>query len=722
MSEVPVISINNEIEDTFEGEDDRPDINNCHTDVEDLDSDNENKKITLITMLKTQNKCNGAVTDIEDCEDSEDDSEPKEEANYEPEISLDEFLDQGLVDEHSNLQGNVKKQKMQKMQSLQKAASPTAFNLCVNNADIGGTTDVEDIEGSGEEEEEEEKVYSDDDKAVVLEDGNSIDVHDSMNRKKQDSKLIPKVIEPSSSSSSDSEEDTNKCKSKAFKHLVKRGVQCKEAKSDVENIYFSDDEKCNQSAPKTKSTPVLETPDIEVMAFEGSDVDENENERQFPEINITFMSSGSEKKQKKNKYKTTPAPSPMLKLPENPDEALTDVENLNSSDDDEEEDEGKIKLRPKSLLPLAVVKSDALTDVEDFDDDDDIGDDENEEKSPEIDLPTPVREITVLVENETGEPYKQTTPLPDNLLLGFDDLDADKGLTDVEDFSDSYNEDDEDEEDNSKKREFQIPELDGGIIESSDHAVVKDSKMRISNTPEPKTDTEDIFVNNKNDEKHNDCRRRRGKNKHRSAHGVKSNFLDTKFYVDADSAHTDVEDLQVEDDDVLLKDKCVKQRRATIECSPMKFNNNGDDKTDTEEFSEVDDNNNQTDIVISYTPDIVRSINVQIDTNIVTMSSESSCKNSNIPEIRRISATPQITPRGSFGTDIECFQCDSENEEFISYIRAHTPIEINHELNELCASVVQHVNKHGLDHALERMEIKDYHETAEAHTDVEFID
>lgn len=709
MTDVPVIAID-EIEDDFNDDSSlKLNINDCHTDVEELESDHDRKKVTLISVMKP--KCNGALTDVEDFEDS-DDNNNEEEPDYGPELSLTEMLDQGTVDEHSNLQGNVNKQKLQGMRSIQKTPSPTAFHLTVNSADLGGTTDVEDLEGSGDDADD-EKIYSDDDKPIVLEDGNVVDVHDSMNRKKTDCKYATKIIEASSSSSESENEKEKPTKLKSHKQCLKRGPRCEEEKSDVENIYFTDDEKKRSTQ---KSTPVLDTPDVEVMAFEGSDNDDNE--QHYPEINITFAAGCDGKKKKK--HKATPAPSPMLKLPENPDEALTDVENLNSSDDDEED-----KPKSSNFMQIAVVKSEVLTDVEDFDSESDIPESDCENK-PEIVLPSPVREITVLVENKSGEPYKQTTPLPDNILLGFEDLDADKGMTDIEDFSDESGNEEDDEDDAKYRENFKFPDIDGGVVESSDHSVVKDSSLRAGQTPEPKTDTEDIYV--KKPEKTHECRRRRNKNKHCNKQAVKSNFLDTKSYVDdgAGSAHTDVEDLHVEEDDILLKDKNIKQRRATIECSPRKFCNY-DEKTDIEFLSDGDD-------TIQDIPDIVEPIVSHIDTYSMTMSRELGEKKNNelksdlaIPIIRRISATPQPTPRGSLasGTDIENIQCDSDNDEYVTYSRAETatPIEINRQLEELCSSEIFDMNKRGCDESRERLEVKGhYDDNAEAHTDIEYLD
>lgn len=718
MTDVPIIAID-EIEDNNNDSSSKFNIIESHTDIEDFDSDNEIKKKSLISVLKPKIKPNGSVTDVEDFEDSDDNEYiPDENIDIGPEISLTEMLDQGCVDEHSNIQGNVNKTKLQGMQSIQKTPSPTAFHLTINPIDVGGITDVEDIEGSGDEAEN-EKNYSDDDKAIVLEGANVVDVHDSMNRKKSECKFVSKVVDASLSSSDSEDKKENVTKYKIYKQYSKKNNRCEEQKSDIEKIYFTDEEK-KQS--KQKSTPILDTPDIEIMAFEGSDNEEVDKiEQLYPEINITFITGNDEKKKKK--HKGTPAPSPMLNLPANLDEANTDVENLNSSED---EDDGKN--RSKKCLPLAVVKSDALTDVEDFDDPDseEINYVEN---SPDINLPSPVREFTVLVESKSGEPYKQTTPLPNNILLGFDDLDADKGLTDVEDFSDeSGNEDDVENDEMKYKVNFKFPDIDGGVVESSDHSVVKDSSLRVSHTPEPKTDTEDIYL--RKPEKAQDCRRRRGKNKHHCNKAAKSNFLDTKFYDEgAGSAHTDVEDLHVEEDDIVLKDKNIKQRRATIECSPRKFSN-GDTKTDVEYISCGDD-------ILDENPCISDSVQLPsktfLDTQILTMSRESigkrKCeinKDLNIPLIRRISATPQPTPRCSItsGTDIENIQCDSDNDEYVSYSRAQTttPIEINRQLAELSISEICDMNNRHFDHNHERFEIKEYIDNTEAHTDIEYLE
>lgn len=705
MTDVPTISITQDENDDNEMDDDsspKLNINDCHTDVEDLDSEPDRNQ--LILGLKKNAQCNGAVTDVEDYDDS-DDNEEEPERDYGPEISLNEYLDQGTVDECANAT-NKGKGKLIKMQSITRAPSPSAFSLGVTH-DTGGVTDLEDLEASGDENDENEKVYSDDDKAIVLEDFGAVDIQDAITNSKKPEKCAPKIMIPSSSSSSESEEEKPKMRLKTQKHFTKRAPKCSDAKSDVENIFFSDDDK---RKPRQKSTPVLETPDIEVMAFDGSDHDDAA-EPQFPEINITF--AFEDKPKKKNKYRGTPAPSPMLRLPQNQDEGHTDVENLNSSDDDEEEQ--NVKTRPKCLIPIALIKSDALTDVEDLSDASD--DDCDLDDKPDVPLPSPVRELTVLVENKNGEPTKQTMTLPDNMLLGFLDLDADKGLTDVEDFSD---ESADGEDDHAPDYDFEcIPDYEGGVVESSDHTTAKrNSLAAMGATPEPKTDTEDIFV--KRQEKGNECRRRRTKTKH-SQHKTKSNFLDTQLYVDANAsgAHTDVEDLDVEDDNVLLKDKSLKQRRSMIENVPSAAtSNNADGKTDSEYMS-ADEN-----LDLRFTPDIKPSLSdFQLDSCTVTRSCDTVETNKktflefNFLDIRNFAENCQAS------TDVEDDQCNSENED-AAYSRAQTatPMELNRDFQDLCSSEIHEINSGAFDRVKEHFEIKENLCLAESHTDIENFD
>lgn len=710
MTEVPLISITQDAN-IFDDPDDesspRLNINECHTDVEDFDSDQSPNR--SIKSLKASTKCNGAVTDVEDFGDSNDDFDESEK-DYGPEVSLNEYLDMGCVDESSAVAGGVKG-KLESMHSVARRPSPSAFNLGVYH-DVGGVTDCEDLEDSGDENDENEKVYSEDDQPIVLEGSNAVDIHDSVGARKRVEKVSSKMAPLSSDSSSSSDDDEPKLRLKSHKHFVKRSQKIGEAKSDVESIFVSDDDKKKKKKYR-RSPMVLETPDIEFMAFEGSDVEEVQH---FPEINISFVEEPKPKK--KTKHRSTPAPSLMLKLPENQDEGHTDVENLNSSDD---EDDQCMKMKPKFTIPIAVIKSDALTDVEDYDD---SGDDCELDEKPDLPLPSPVREITIFVENKNGEPTIETVPLPDNVLLGFLDLDLDKGLTDVEDFSDEY---DDDERDSPVNEIECILDLDGGVVESSDHSTAKVSPSPRASlaagvvTPEPLTDTEDIFL--KRNDKGAECRRRRTKPKH-SQHKPKSLFLDTKFYVDSNAAgsHTDVEDLDVDDDDILLKDKSLNRRRATVNDERRKssVSSNVDGKTDIEDVSGDD-----TLDLTKVTPEIKMN-DVYFDSCTMTRFRESSGPNRgamlelNLPEIRKLSPTPEGR-RAS--TDVEDIQYNSEAEE-ISYSRAQTatPFELNRDLEELCTSEIHEINSGAFDRVREQFEMKENLCNVESHTDVENFD
>lgn len=716
MTDLPTISITLEENDIdFDQDDDsrRPSINECHTDVEDLDSEDQERENSLNKGLKLGAKHNGAVTDVEDFNDSDgrdDDQTP--EPSYGPEISLDEFLDQGSVDESSKFSGNNPK-KLVAMRSVAKSPSPTAFNLTIAH-ETGGITDCEDVEASGDEANDSDQVYSEDEKPIVLEGSNAVDIHDSLGNRKKPEKHAPKNVEPAVSelSTSESDEGKPKLRLRTHKHFTKRSNKCEDAKSDVENIFFSDDERRRS---RQKSTPVLETPDIEVMAFDGSDHEDVLEVQKFPEINISF--AAEEKSKKKMKYRRTPAPSPMLALPNNEDEGHTDVENLNSSDDDDDE-VGSVKTKPKNYIPIAIIKSDALTDVEDFESesDDDCGFD----AKPDVPLPLPTREITLLVESSSGEPTKLTNPLPDNVLLGFHNFDADKGLTDVEDFSDESGGDDDDE-DVTPGIEC-IPDLDGGVVESSDHTNV--NTLRTSGTPDPITDTEDIFM--KRQDKSSDCRRRRAKPKH-PQHKPKSNFLDSKFYVDLNAAggHTDVEDLDVDDDDVLLKDKGIKHRRTTAASEPRHSTaSNADGKTDIEYIS-------GDDIIdlLRFSPEINASVNnFHIDLCTVTSFRETidltpnSIRELKLPERRKECL---VSDCYLASTDVEDVQCNSENDESAaSYSRAQTatPMELKRDLEELCASEIHETHSRAFDRVKEHFEIKENLCLTESQTDVENFD
>lgn len=532
-----MISITQEDEDEINNEDmPQRDINECHTDIEDVDGPDNERRVTIKTAsLKIVLREDDGGTDVEDCVDS---GEEEEVPIKETDISLNEFLDQGCVDESNNLDTEKKNEKLLRTLSANKSPSPTAFGLGVPQV-VDGLTDCEEMCTSGDE--IEEKHYSEDDKPIVLEDSQGIAISDSISSHR---KLIAsnRMNRHPSNSDTESENDSRTKQrppcarpKKLSVKTSRKTANIEDAKSDVENMFFDDDMSCMRG--KKKSLPVLETPDIEIMAFDGgSDLDDNK-EAKNPEINILFHSHN--KKTVKKSRKSAVKSSTLLNLPKNSEEALTDLENLDSSDDDE-----NFKVETKNLIPIALVKSDALTDVSDFEDasEEEIEEEDDDEK-PEIVLPSPLREMTIFCEDEHGEPKQETVPLPASYLLSVNNLDFEKGLTDVEDFSED---DDEEDENNDSPDDYEMKnyiDCDSGIVQSSDHTTDLTESTSSSNLAQVSK------IKENRERKTSELRRRRKPKPPTS--NAKSNFLDTKFYVDlnATDGHTDVEDLNMDNNE-----------------------------------------------------------------------------------------------------------------------------------------------------------------------------
>lgn len=541
IPDIPMISITQEDDDDDRDEDDdapHRDINECHTDIEDVDGpDNDRRRVAITsTSLKIVLNDDDGATDLEDCVDSGDEEEAV--PIKDTDISLNEFLDQGCVDESSNVEDGQRNNNnsLKTMSASGKSPSPTAFGLGLPRQSNAGLTDVEDMCTSGDE--IEEKHFSEDDKAIVLEDSQGVDISVSMSSHR---KLIASNRMNRHPSNSDTESD-DESRPKQRQPCVrpkklsvktsKKPANIEDAKSDVENMFFDDDLSC----ARKKSFPVLETPDIEIMAFDGgSDVDDNK-EKKNPEINILFHShvKKTTKKLRKSAFK----PSTLLKLPQYSEDALTDIENLNSSDDDE-----NFKVESKNLIPMALVKSDALTDVEDMEDASE--EEEDADEKPDIVLPSPLREMTVFCRDENGEPTQETVPLPDSFLLSVNNMELDKGLTDIEDFSED--DDDVDEATDDSADDFEMKnfvDCDSGIVQSSDHTTDMTQSTSSSNLAQACNSS----GSRENKERKTCELRRRRKPKTTPTSNAKSNFLDTKFYVDlnASEGHTDVEDMNVD--------------------------------------------------------------------------------------------------------------------------------------------------------------------------------
>ncbi|CRK97037.1 CLUMA_CG010350, isoform B, partial [Clunio marinus] len=202
------------------------------------------------------------------------------------------------------------------------------------------------------------------------------------------------------------------------------------------------------------------------------------------------------------------------------------------------------------------------------------------------------------------------------------------------------------------------------------------------------------------EKKGQECRRRKGKSKN-SQQKPKSNFLDTKFYVDLNaSGHTDVEDLDVEEDDVLLKDKSYKSSSTDPETYRKASTSNADGKTDIEYISD-----DGTLDLLRFSPEIkITSLNdFQFEACTLMSFCESLDTKQNIkfelkmPEIRMISPTSE---RYQTNTDVEDIQCQSDTDDAatsLSRAQTSTPIELNCNLDDLCSSHVHEIHSGAFD-------------------------
>lgn len=753
MSDIPIISITQDdnLNDIDEDEDDEMNekcnsmnISDCHTDTEDLEGDE--KDDNLINFSKNRKRScqpRASLTDYEDYNVSGTDDEENGEKMIENEmdipITLDEFLDQGLIEESSKVTGQKKKQ------STTHTTNPSQ-SLSVHFDDAGGITDCEENVISDEDEvDEEEDTRYQNNEAIILEESNSIDIQDAIRRKTENTVMAPTKPAKVESSSSGSEDENIQ----RIHHFHRKGYKREDAKSDVENIVFSDDEilKTRKVCRKYKRAEYVD--DAEEMMLQGSDTDAitPSEAKKFPEINITFVQNDIDKYTNNTSIKAAKLLS--LSVPDNQDEALTDCENLESSTDDED-DNNNIKTN-KFLIPRAIIKSENdLTDVEDFDSENDMEDDEKEFKIGDFPLPSPVREMKVFREDESGKPITQVWPLGDNIHLGLDNTTyTDMGLTDVEDFSGDEN----DLVDETQKFLIdKMPEMEMGSVYSCDSAT---NKKRFKNHSDdenfdPLTDTEDIFVSNVNNTEQKRARRTRTRHSHgnSSSHhgGESSKYLfaanakphhhgncNMKLNVDSNAggALTDVEDLDVEDDDIILSDKSLKQRRATIGVTHISHQNqqiDDDNKTDCELLS-----GDESSYLSRYSPDINISGNVLNQQDCATITSSSELLGSNlsheksyfnIPIIRKIPPTPDLyNNNNQTNTDIEMMSDNDENliiEASISRAQTATPSEVHEAMYECGQSEVHDTNSGLFNCSLN--ETKPMRQFGDVYTDVEYLE
>lgn len=699
INEIPVISITHDDSSPIldENDDERKgDIYDAHTDIEDLDSDDENgsgpspsaRSPSRMLKIRRKSSCkknvkksiSAAATDIEDYNDS-DDSESIDKDDWEEQkIDLNEFLDQGFVEEMSS------HARAGRVGGMKQSDSTFKSYLGAPVEDDGGITDCENFDSSGDESEVkaepiDEKPYDDILQEMLIDDGNNVSIQDATTLNNRCSSAAPSSTYVSDGSESDNDKgDTGGGAKYRYKHSM------------VENIMLSDDDARKHYGRMRHSRSALEAEEIVMQASDFEDCPSP-----CPAVDITFLPSDRLKVRRRH-TRSQPKPSSSaatgntLSVADNPEEALTDVENLNSSDDEE----GATNIRSHLAIPAAVIKcGDAgLTDVEDFEIDEECIPVERSD----IRLPSPVREITLMSEDTCGDPITKVMPLNSSgTFLGVVESYIDKGLTDTEDMS--GNEDDYYSNKNYAAN-VNMPEFEGGFVHNSEGLTsLHKAKRDLMSHIEPVTDVEELFMGAGAE----GVRRRKPKPKN----GRSKQFLEaTSSSQQQQRATTDVEDLDVSDDQAQYFQRV---KRSTALAVP---HNDEGGVTDTEEIS-----SDEADYVTK-----AEDIDINVLKQEAYFSTITTCDGTLKEQFN--TDAPEKLPRSELSADSEVMQFNSDVEDLLNvecYSRAETvtPIEIRNALDETCRSQVFDHSDARCDLSNEGIHIKGYRELQEAHTDVE---
>lgn len=708
MADIPTISITRE--DTIENDDDDNDtdggdIANAHTDVEDLDSDDNLRraKSPMRQLKLRRQKCkriSNAATDIEDYNDSDsDDEKNNDDDQYEAEISLTEFLDQGYVDEASS---SSKTNRRGFSQNLEHQMN----RLGIQDDCVGGSiTDCENIETSGDEGIGSVATTAQYENFLVdNQDDNTICIQNSVTKGEKPLDK-PQIVYDSVGSDSELDQPSERrCRIK--KTLKTRNLYVYDL-SDVENIMFTDDD----DPVITENHPS----DGEEIILESSENETNDESKSCPPQNfdITFADGHSTFGLRNRKHKSgnvKPSSSKnALSVAVNDDEGCTDVENLDSSDNDDD-DEDRTVAKNRLYIPTAYVKSDQLpmTDVEDFGSDDDESLQENTFRS-EIKMPSPVREMTFTKENATGARMSKVMPMNGNLFLGIDDSYIDKGMTDTEEMSGK----EEDYCDATKYVIESLPAIDGGVTSNSEFYL---QNKKTQSELESITDTEAVTVNRSGV--------RRKKMKARNSKKSR-NYLEPKCV--ADLPLTDTEDIFMDDDQCGQRKKTVTPTYIQLVAPSI-----NDGLTDVESLESLSGDEKEDYKKTNEAIDAMEMEALVQESFFSTVTSHDISNSENVKihtiEMPATVRKPTPIPDKSYltATDTEEMQLISDIEDQGLEVPPSRDESVTPELHTLLGdgdrSTIYHQNLNRFDMCNERHYIKGYKECQEANTDVEYLD
>lgn len=684
-SDIPIISITQESdrEDEMSDNESTPapnaNIKDACTDIEDLDSE-DGAPGNLLQQKRRKSslkRAAGAVTDVEDFEDPCSDNDSDEVESVGDKFSLTEFLDQGFVDETWSRDGKDK---------LKHTRRSKRSSLLPNLQDDGGITDCENYETDEDidvvEINDDANIY--DDILVTADDFNTVStLGASMRANRKDwRKSCERNVDQS-----DSDDE--------LPH------------SDVENIALSDSE--NRPAKRhvhvhkmRHSKSALDAEEITLVASDTEDIAAvSERKSTCPHIDIHFHSFNCDGLRSRRTGTRKKASSNALSVLQTKQEALTDVEDLDSSDDD------KDNIRKSAKIPIAyVVDPESVnipTDVEDFDVDEEC----LPSCSKDIRLPSPVREIKLIKEDEKGDPVSRVMPLvagASGNFLGIEEHYIDKGLTDTEDMSDG--------EEIEEEQEFDMPEIasfDGGIVSSVEGV----SEARRNKKPhvdgcEPVTDVEEMGTASKGP------RRRKTKPKCKSLLNVG----------EAEGGVTDTEELCVSDDQLARLNISDRQRAR------LRAGNADGGKTDTEDVSDDEDMIIENlSMPSDIDPDVLRQ-DAFFSTIMSSESASADNQKENYSKISTVIKTKEMSLQSSelSLTDVEDVHVLSETDDMLTvddtYSRANTatPMELRSAFNEGANFSIHDRTTHVFDHSIEANHIKGYTDLQDSHTDIETLD
>lgn len=685
MNEIPKISItqdfSNNDPDDFDTNECRAEcIQDAHTDIENLDSDRECNTPKSQLLLKARKKVKSkkidhCATDIEDCEDSGSDDAGDLCKAYDARLSLNEFLDQGFVEETSSFGGNDK---------IKHSKSVKNASLLIPQEDDGAVTDCEDLYGSDNENEtlSKEMIASNqkfNDFLLDNDDFSSVDVSNA---------ALTRLTKAHHQNYNVSD---NEC-----------GLPMNNWNelSDVESILFSDQEGASNSGSQIRSKNTFEA---EEMSFALSDVEDTckgIQTKSQPEIAVSFANRRS-KRSRNTLHASMKAnrSGNSLIVQKTADEGATDVENLESSDDEQ------VNMRKTLSIPMALVNAAmAHTDVEDFDADDiDLP-----EAAVDIKLPSPSREIIVSREDKHGDPVSKCMPLVANSagFLGIAASYVDKGLTDTEDMSGN-----EEEYNNTDQYVLnEMPDMDNDVINSSE-GLTKMTRSEVVTDMEPVTDVEDM--------KAVGAKLRRRKSKPKS-NRPKSILLSVQRQKDFE-AITDNEEILL-DDQAAAYYNAGRYQSGAAALQPMSHE---DGVTDVEEISDDEEFHNKSkdiDLNVFRQETFFSTITLSdASANKSCQSNQGYSKISTVSKIRE--AHDSSADMGT--TDVEeMIHSDAEENLCIDKTpqRNNTPNVLRCAFNESLSSHVHDQSKSEFDNSDEAQHIKGYGDNQDAHTDVECLD